>query len=107
MKDTQNNLQSKNEMIDDLKTKLWKHHEDYAQGITQDSYCVSKDCYDAANVIETMQSKLEYLNESHNALLKEHEEFINRYNRIVSEQKVLKECIVRMVAQNLGVNNEH
>ena len=107
MKDTQNNLQSKNETIDYLKTRLWKHHEDYAQGRTQDFSGVCKDCYEAANAIETMQSKLEYLNESHNALLKEHEEFIYRYNRIISEQKVLKECIVRMAAQNLGLNNEN
>lgn len=39
----------------ELKEKLWKHHEDYGQGHTQSLFQICRDCKDAADKIEELQ----------------------------------------------------
>lgn len=82
--------------VDELKNRLWNHHENHAQGKTMDYSSVVSDCKFAADEIEVMQSKVEGLEQEQQCVLKRLEEQDYRNNRLRSENHTLKECVIKM-----------
>lgn len=88
------------EQILELTENLYKHHEDYGQGRTQDFYTVCLNCKYAAEIIHDLlhQGKV------NDAKIFEEQEY--RANKAESENRMLKECIVRMTLGRYGVLND-
>lgn len=87
--------------IMELVENLYKHHEDYGQGKTQDFHTVCLNCKYAAEIITQLLDN--HSNREKDKLIAEME---NRAIKAESDNKVLKECIVRMALGRYGVLND-
>ena len=89
------------EQIMELVENLYKHNEDYGQGRIQDFHTVCLNCKYAAEIITQLLDNR--ANREKEKLMAEME---NRAIKAESENKVLKECIVRMALGRYGVLND-
>lgn len=89
------------EQIFELVENLYKHHEDYGQGRIQDFHTVCVNCKYAAEIITQLFDS--YADREREKLMAELD---NRANKAERDNKVLKECIVRMALGRYGVLND-
>ena len=97
------------EQILELVENLYKHNADYSQGKTQNYHSVCLNCKNAADVITNLLDKLkanDAMMHDDRDRVKQIAELEYRANKAESDNKVLKECIVRMALGRYGVLNE-
>ena len=101
------------EQILELVENLYKHNADYSQGKTQNYHSVCLNCKNAADIITQLMDNLKANDammyddrERDKDRLKQIAELEYRANKAESDNKVLKECIVRMALGRYGVLNE-
>ena len=93
------------EQILELTNNLYKHHNDYGQGRTQNYHSVCLDCKYAADIITEFLDNVKG-NRADRDKEKLMAELDNRASKAESDNKVLKECIVRMALGRWGVLND-
>ena len=92
------------EQILELAENLYKHHEDYGQGRTQDFHTVCLNCKHAAEIItQLLDNEKSYAVKEREKLMAELD---YRANKAESDNKMLKELIVRMALGRYGVLND-
>ncbi len=92
------------EQIFELAENLYKHHEDYGQGRTQDFHTVCLNCKYAAEIItQLLDNEKSYSVKEREKLMAELD---YRANKAESDNKMLKELIVRMALGRYGVLND-
>lgn len=92
------------ERILELAENLYKHHEDYGQGRTQDFHTVCLNCKYAAEIItQLLDGGISRADPEREKLMAE---LGYRANKAESDNAMLKECIVRMALGRYGVLND-
>lgn len=92
------------EQILELAENLYKHHEDYGQGRTQDFHTVCLNCKYAAEIItQLLENEKSHADREREKLMAELE---YRANKAEGNNEMLKECIVRMALGRYGVLND-
>ena len=93
------------EQILELAENLYKHHDDYGEGRTQDFHTVCLNCKYAAEIITQLLDNAK-ANRADREIEKRMAELDYRAAKAESDNKVLKECIVRMALGRYGVLND-
>ena len=93
------------EQILELVENLYKHHEDYGQGRVQDFHSVCLNCKFAAEIITQLLDNAK-ANRADREIEKRMAELDIRAIKAESDNKMLKECIVRMALGRYGVLND-